>query len=196
MANRLTTPDLVVLTLLTEAPMHGYQLNQELLQREVRDWAAVSRAQVYYSLKKLHEQGLITAEFDDTAAPSTGPERSIFRVLPAGSKALEKALAAPKWARQRPPEPFITWMALSFHLPAAQLKKMLDTRRKYLLSQVKKEQATLTELHQAEGAQVAVGRCMVELGIAKFETELRWLDSVEEKLLQPKAAKKRAGQAS
>ena len=49
----LTTPDLVLLSLLAERPMHGYQANAELERREVRDWAGISRPQVYYSLEKL-----------------------------------------------------------------------------------------------------------------------------------------------
>ena len=49
----LTTPDLVLLSLLAERPMHGYQANLELERRQVRDWAGISRPQVYYSLGKL-----------------------------------------------------------------------------------------------------------------------------------------------
>ncbi len=49
----LTTPDLVLLSLLAERPMHGYQANLELERREIRDWAGISRPQVYYSLEKL-----------------------------------------------------------------------------------------------------------------------------------------------
>ncbi len=49
----LTTPDLVILSLLAERAMHGYQVNLELERREVRDWAGISRPQVYYSLEKL-----------------------------------------------------------------------------------------------------------------------------------------------
>jgi len=37
-----TTPDLVLLSLLAERPMHGYQANAELERREIRDWANVS----------------------------------------------------------------------------------------------------------------------------------------------------------
>src|SRR5436853_184716 len=55
----LTTPDLVLLSLLAERPMHGYQANLELERREIRDWANVSRPQVYYSLEKLARGGLI-----------------------------------------------------------------------------------------------------------------------------------------
>ena len=55
----LTTPDLVLLSLLAERPMHGYQANLELERREVRDWAGISRPQVYYSLEKLADRGFV-----------------------------------------------------------------------------------------------------------------------------------------
>ena len=57
----LTTPDLVLLSLLAERPMHGYQANLELERREIRDWANLSRPQVYYSLEKLAREGMIQA---------------------------------------------------------------------------------------------------------------------------------------
>ena len=34
----LTVPDLVLLSLLAEQPMHGYQANLELERRQVQDW--------------------------------------------------------------------------------------------------------------------------------------------------------------
>ena len=39
----LTVPDLVLLSLLAEQPMHGYQANTELERRQVQDWAGISR---------------------------------------------------------------------------------------------------------------------------------------------------------
>src|SRR5271166_2227969 len=73
---RLTTPDLVLLSLLAEQPMHGYQANLELVRREVQDWAGISRPQVYYSLEKLARRGLVrAAESEERAA---GPERSVY----------------------------------------------------------------------------------------------------------------------
>ena len=49
----LTTADLVVLSLLAERAMHGYELLGEYDRQEVVDWASVSKAQVYYALQKL-----------------------------------------------------------------------------------------------------------------------------------------------
>ena len=40
----LTVADLVLLSLLVEQPMHGYQANLELERRQIQDWAGVSRA--------------------------------------------------------------------------------------------------------------------------------------------------------
>src|SRR5882757_7029102 len=74
---RLTTPDLVILSLLAERPMHGYEANATLENRKIRDWAAVSRPQIYYSLDKLTRLGLIRVTED--AALSAGPERRVFQ---------------------------------------------------------------------------------------------------------------------
>src|SRR5258708_39384816 len=57
----LTTPDLVILSLLDERPRHGYDVNAELERRQVRDWAALSRPQIYYSLDKLARLRLVRA---------------------------------------------------------------------------------------------------------------------------------------
>ena len=54
----LTTPDLIALSLLAERPMHGYELTRVLEYRDVEDWAAISKPQVYYSLRKLFHGAL------------------------------------------------------------------------------------------------------------------------------------------
>src|SRR6267143_5716823 len=79
---RLTTPDLVILSLLAERPMHGYEVNATLENRKIRDWAAVSRPQIYYSLDKLTGLGLIRVTED--AASSAGPERRVFQTTEEG----------------------------------------------------------------------------------------------------------------
>src|SRR5271165_213222 len=91
----LTIPDLVLLSLLAEQPMHGYQANLELERREVRDWAGISRPQVYYSLEKLARWGLLRAV--ETAEPAAGPERRVFATTESGRRALAHALAREAW---------------------------------------------------------------------------------------------------
>lgn len=174
----LTLPDLVVLSLLRERPMHGYELNQELERREVRDWAGVSRPQVYYSLKKLAKSGhIVRAEEGETRA---GPERQVFRPTAAGRRALSAALAREDWALQRPPDPFLTWLTLSSNTEPGARLRLLERRREFLEEQLAKERATLGEILADTGAMVAAAAHVVRLVIRQWEVELAWLKEVEE----------------
>src|SRR5271168_4942183 len=85
-AHKWTTPDLVLLSLLAERAMHGYQANLELERREIRDWAGISRPQVYYSLEKLARAGLIRTL--ETDAPAAGPERNSYQTTARGRRFL------------------------------------------------------------------------------------------------------------
>src|SRR5712692_10698718 len=93
--NALTTPDLVLLSLLAERPMHGYEANMELERRCIRDWAGISRPQVYYSLEKLAGAGFIRAA--ESSEPAAGPERSVFETTAKGRHALSDALEREDW---------------------------------------------------------------------------------------------------
>src|SRR5579863_10017335 len=95
----LTIPDLVLLSLLAERPMHGYEANLELVRREVQDWAGISRPQVYYSLEKLARLGMLRAA--STRKPAEGPERAIFAITAKGKIALADALERQDWTSQR-----------------------------------------------------------------------------------------------
>src|SRR5437764_13862149 len=79
---RLTIPDLVILSLLAERPMHGYEVNATLEDRKIRDWGPVSRPQVYYSLDKLAKLRLIRVASENS--PSAGPERRVLEPTAAG----------------------------------------------------------------------------------------------------------------
>src|ERR1700737_1532914 len=100
----LTTPDLVLLSLLAERPLHGYQANMELERRQVQDWAGISRPQIYYSLEKLARLALITEAGD--REPALGPERRIFSTTAKGRAALAPPLAREDGANNPAPPRF------------------------------------------------------------------------------------------
>ena len=185
---RLTAADLVVLGLLLERPMHGYEVNQELARREVGDWAGVSRPQVYYSLRKLADAGHIGpapgraagAERGSAERGSAegGPERRVYRVTAAGRRAYAAALARPEWATQRPPPPFVTWLVLATHADPAVRTRQLARRRAFLEAEATRERATLAAILAGTGPAVVVAALVVSLTIRQFEAELAWLGEV------------------
>jgi DNA-binding PadR family transcriptional regulator len=173
----VTVPDLVVLSLLSERPMHGYALNAELEWREARDWAGISRPQVYYSLRKLAAEGLVEEAPSDREA--AGPERRVYRPTAAGRRALADALEREDWATQRLPPPFLTWMALSHDARPGVAAGLAARRRAFLEAELAKERATLADLEGDTDHDVRAAVLMVRLTIRHFETELAWLDEVD-----------------
>ncbi len=169
----LTTPDLVLLSLLAERPMHGYQANLELERRQVRDWAGISRPQVYYSLDKLQGQGLIRAA--ENADPAAGPERSVFSPTAKGRSALAAALEREEWAMQRERPPFLTWMALSWQARPGVFEQQLRRRQQFLEKEMKREEETLRSIREEVGHVYHEAVWMVSLMIEQLRTELRWL---------------------
>src|SRR6185437_14709146 len=111
-ADSLTIPDLVLLSLLAEVPMHGYQANAELERRQIRDWANISRPQIYYSMDKLARLKLIRP--CESSTPAEGPERRVFQTTKRGLAVLEDALERSDWATARERPHFLIWMGLSW----------------------------------------------------------------------------------
>lgn len=173
-------PDMVVLSLLAEQPMHGYALNQELVRREVRDWAGISRPQVYYSIRKLLEAGLLQVVAADSDA--AGPEKQVVATSPAGKAALVDGLSEMWWARQREVPAFLTWLALSGNVDDARRRAVIAERRQYLVGELAKEQETLRAVEAEDGPLVIVGKLMIGLTIRRFEDEIAWLSEVEQAL--------------
>lgn len=169
----LTTPDLVLLSLLAERPMHGYQANAELERREVRDWAGISRPQVYYSLDKLARLGLIRAS--ETEEPVAGPERRVFATSARGRSELADALERAEWATQRERPPFLTWLALSWQARPGVLRQQLRRREKFLEQELAREEATLRGIRAEVGHRFHEAVWMVSLIIQQFRAELKWL---------------------
>ena len=183
----LTTPDLVLLSLLAERPMHGYQANAELERREIRDWAGISRPQVYYSLEKLARAGMIRSL--ETDEPASGPERSSFETTAKGRAALADALEREDWTTQRDRPPFLTWMALSWQARPGVCQEQIRRRQKFLEQEVTREKETLRSILEEVGHPYHEAVWMVSLMIEQFRTERRWLKRVAREMKKRGRAK-------
>ncbi len=170
---RLTIPDLVILSLLAERPMHGYEVNAILEDRNIRDWAPVSRPQIYYSLDKLTKLRLIRASSDDS--PSAGPERRVLETTTLGRERLADALEGKAWVDKKVHQPFLIWLALSWQARPRTFRKQLDRRKKLLEEKLAEERATLEDVLTEVGHPYHEAVWMLQLTIEQLEVELRWI---------------------
>ena len=179
-APELTTPDLVLLSLLAERPMHGYQAHLELERRCIRDWAEVSRAQIYLSLEKLAREGLICAT--KTREPAGGPERDVFETTEEGRAALAYALEDEEWTTQRDHPAFLTWLTLSWQARPGVFLAQLKRRRKFLRTELARERKTILAIYDEVGHKYHEAVWMVSLMIQQLRTEVRWSIRLEQEL--------------
>ena len=171
---RLTTPDLVILSLLAERPMHGYEVNATLEDRKIREWAPVSRPQIYYSLDKLTRLGLIRVGADES--PAAGPERRVFETTAAGRDRLADALESKHWVDNRVHQPFLIWLALSWQARPRAFRKQLTERKKILEARLAEERATLKDVLDEVGHPYHEAVWMLQLVIEQMESEKRWVN--------------------
>jgi DNA-binding PadR family transcriptional regulator len=84
----MTNAELAILSLIVESPRYGYDIEQIIEQRGMRDWTEIGFSSIYYLLKKLEKKGFITNHLD--YQPGPGPARKIYTITPDGEKAWRK----------------------------------------------------------------------------------------------------------
>lgn len=182
-----TTADLIVMSLLNERAMHGYQVINEYERQEVADWASVSKAQVYYALKKLAALGLIAEEPDGADGGDDARPKTVFAVTDAGREALSSALSDPAWGRTRIAAPFTTWVGLSIDLPTSSALAVIEARRLFLEEELSRERKSLDFVRTLTAPRARVGEAVIKLQIQHLEAELVWLDDLTHQVVAAKA---------
>ena len=81
----------LVLTLLAERPMYGYQLVKEL-ERRSDGYFNLKEGTLYPALHRLEKDGLVCSEWEETAQ---GPARKYYYLTEKGRQALTKS--AEEW---------------------------------------------------------------------------------------------------
>jgi len=79
--------ELVLLHLLIEKPRHGYEIEEVIEQRGMRDWTAIGFSSIYYLLNKLEKAGLVEKNLREIGR---GPARKVFRITPIGVEQLRE----------------------------------------------------------------------------------------------------------
>lgn len=156
--------------------MYGYQANALLEARKVRDWAGVSRPQVYYSLDKLARLGMIRAS--ESEGEAEGPERRVFETAARGRAALADALERADWTDQSARPAFLTWLALSWQCRPGVFMNQLNARRKFVEHELARKQNILDDVRKEIGHGFHEAVWMLSLSIDQLRVELKWLEKV------------------
>jgi hypothetical protein len=78
----MTNAELAILSLIAEQPRHGYDIEQVIEHRGMRNWTEIGFSSIYYLLNKLEKAGLITSELRQPQGK--GPARKVYSVTEPG----------------------------------------------------------------------------------------------------------------
>ncbi|WP_020618359.1 PadR family transcriptional regulator [Paenibacillus daejeonensis] len=88
--------NMIILALLRQKPMHGYEIQQLIQQSRMDLWANLLSGSIYYALNKLEKDGLIVTEAEERTGARL---RKIYAITEAGEvhllELVSDALASP-----------------------------------------------------------------------------------------------------
>jgi DNA-binding PadR family transcriptional regulator len=164
--------EVVVLGLLAEEPLYGYDLLERFRTRSMGFWVEIGKASVYQALRRLERDGLISGRSQD--GPE-GPDRRVYRISKAGRDRLRVGLSE----RIASLEPYETdgGLALGFAhlLSASDARKAVDARETAvhdLLDAIKTERARVSA---DKGTGRVVSTAMLQRQESLAKAELAWI---------------------
>ena len=81
----MTNAELAILSLIAEGPRYGYEIEQTIEERGMRDWTEVGFSSIYYLLNRLEKAGFARGKMQRSG--SRGPSRKVYKITPKGRNA-------------------------------------------------------------------------------------------------------------
>jgi DNA-binding PadR family transcriptional regulator len=167
----ITRTDLLLLGLLMDHPMHGYELHQKIQGEGIDRWFNLSLPGIYYSLGKLRDRGYAV---EMRHPRSSGAARATYRVTEQGRQIFFAALETEAASQERPYLDYDLVVYFLNKLPIARAESMLEERQRYL---EKWEQELLGRQAEAEAEDVPMlRRALLEHARLYARMEQEWTD--------------------
>ncbi len=165
--------ELLLLGLLRQAEMHGYQL-AEFIQRDLTSCTTLKKSTAYYLLERMERDGWIKRS---TGREGNRPERHVYSLTPEGEAAFDRLLRE-NLATYQPPA-FENDIGLAFidALPRAEARRLLNKRREALAARLAEAQVIPTHTGSYQ--------LVIQHLIHHLTGEMAWLDAVLAHLAVP-----------
>src|SRR5262245_58508472 len=165
-AKTLTDGELLVLGLVAEMPRHGYELEQIIAQRGMRQWTQIGFSSIYFVLGNLEKKGLVKAEI-----PATPKAKKSYQLTRTGKKILaNQTVTALKTVRPT----YSSLLMGMIHCPVLTRDQVLDalqTRKET----VAKELERLETIHFEQQPLPDHIDAMFDFSIGQLKAEAEWV---------------------
>jgi DNA-binding PadR family transcriptional regulator len=164
--------ELVVLGLLSEKPMYGYQLHQEIERTEMEHWAQVNLASMYNTLHRLQKEKLIEGKGEK---PGKMPERKVFHITAKGKERLGELVEMALNEQKMPQDDFVVGVAFLQALSRNKIISALSKRKE----QLKKVIQRIEKIYRDRRDKMPFNwKFMLGKGIYYLQLEIRHLNEL------------------
>jgi DNA-binding PadR family transcriptional regulator len=174
--------------------MHGYELKATLESWGTEWWTDIAYGSIYFALKKMTVEGLLTVERTEPAGAR--PARTIYAITDEGRREFQRLVRELWWTYEPTVNPFAVAITFVDALPADEAAAALRSRIAGF------EQALAAAPYFTQSKRTLAGpaaAAAVELGTAQARAELDWLRetlaAIERGDLATKAVRKQASKA-
>jgi DNA-binding PadR family transcriptional regulator len=173
----LTNAEFAIISLIAEHPSYGYELEQTIETRGMREWTEVGFSSIYYLLRKLETAGLASSQ--DAPAEGRGPARKVYAITQAGQAELQAAITDALSNPRRSYTPLQLGLANLPALPPAQAKAALQQYHHQLSA---RQQHVWERWQTGQAGMPAHAHWMFELSLAQIDAELRFIEKLQRHL--------------
>ena len=175
---------LIILGLLREGPMHGYEIKRRIEHEEMAEWANISYGAIYFALGKLAQDGFV--EKVGTEQIGKRPSRDVYRITEPGQQEFLHLLRQTLSTVESRVDPAIVGIRFMSALPHQELQALLGARigaLEQIRQGLAEEKTEFIEDHRG-APYVELTRAIFDHGLIHLEAEVTWLRSVLQKLEQ------------
>lgn len=167
----MTNAEMAILALIAEAPRHGYEVEQVIDARGMREWTNVGFSSIYYLLTKLEQRDWVQSHKGE--AIGQGPPRKVYSMTGKGEQALKSAVVEALSKPERDPAHFQLGLANISLLPHEEAIEALQTHAEALQSRAG-ELRNRQKVRESLPVNV-VG--MFELSLQMINTQQKWIQT-------------------
>ena len=183
----MTNAELAILSLIVETPRHGYEIEQTIEERGMRDWTEVGFSSIYYILKKLEQQGWVRSQVKTDEG--RGPARRVYHVTTEGLAAWHDATLQVLSSPLRGCMPFLLGLG---NLPGIRREKAIAALRQYC-QRLAERRDHVRKRGQEQAPLPYSVEAMFDLSVTLLEAELAWVEGFVHKLESMEGQKKKTG---
>ena len=159
-----------VLGLLCERPLYGYMIEKIIEERGMRHWTDIGFSSIYYVLKRLEQQDLITSSSEQQ---EIGPSRNVYTITATGRSTMKEAVSTFLSRYTKMISPFSLGIANVTLLSRDEITACLDKRLE-MIDEVILHVESMREKKSGEARPYYV-IALFDRSLAHLKTERKWV---------------------